>query len=70
MIATRALSTEQLRHLFGRISRDGQTFSAAAFEAEFANVEFSGKQLITTPRAEPAGTLASKGRKGAGKRAA
>ena len=50
MIATRTLSQEQLRNVFGRISRGANTFGEADFMREFSNVEFLGKQLITTPR--------------------
>jgi len=66
MIATRTLNQEQLRNVFGRISRGGSTFGEAEFMSEFSNVEFLGKQLITTPRTA-LGT-STKSRKTAGKR--
>jgi len=66
MIATRTLSQEQLRNVFGRISRGLGTFGEAEFNKEFSNVEFLGKQLITTPR--PALGASTKGRKTAGRR--
>lgn len=65
MLASRKLTLAQVRNIFLRISGGKNTFNAKDFDAEFKNVQFSGKSVMTKSKtvrsvtAEDAETSAS-----------
>jgi hypothetical protein len=57
MLSSRKLSLAQVRNLFSRVSGGKTTFTANDFEAEFKNVEFAGKAVMTKTKTVRTGAV-------------